>query len=152
MPSPNDAVVLNGHSYAVAIDIGGTFTDVMLREQHTGKAWRAKTPSHPADPSVAFIAGMTQALALAGADAASVSRVLHGTTVATNLILESKGAETALITTAGLPPRAGYRAAGHSAPREPVCLAEAAPPGAGVPRVRSDGADRRRGRGGRAAR
>jgi N-methylhydantoinase A len=86
---------------AVAIDIGGTFTDVTVQELSTGRAWRAKTPSTPSDPSVAFITGMKLALAQAGADAASLSRVLHGTTVATNLILEGKGAATALITTAG---------------------------------------------------
>ena len=88
-------------AYAVAIDIGGTFTDVMLRDQRTGRAWRAKTPSHPADPSVAFMAATAQVLALAGATPGVIDRVLHGTTVATNLILEGKGAATALITTQG---------------------------------------------------
>ena len=95
MASPDD------RPYAVAIDIGGTFTDVMLQDARTGQAWRAKTPSHPPDPSVAFIAGLHQVLALAGVEPNAVGRVLHGTTVATNLILEDKGATTALVTTEG---------------------------------------------------
>jgi N-methylhydantoinase A len=86
---------------SVAIDIGGTFTDVTLQDAASGKAWRAKTPSIPADPSRAFMEGMRLALEQAGASSAAIIRVLHGTTVATNLILEDKGAETALITTTG---------------------------------------------------
>ncbi len=86
---------------SVAIDIGGTFTDVTLQDPATGQAWRAKTPSVPSDPSQAFITGLHLALAAAGAEAAAIGRVLHGTTVATNLILEGKGALTALITTQG---------------------------------------------------
>ena len=86
---------------SVAIDIGGTFTDVTLQDAASGKAWRAKTPSIPSDPSRAFMEGMRLALEQAGASTDAVNRVLHGTTVATNLILEDKGAETALITTAG---------------------------------------------------
>ena len=84
---------------AVAVDIGGTFTDVTL--QGEGRAWRAKVPSTPADPSAAFMAGVEAALALAGAEAGALRRVLHGTTVATNLMLEGKGARTALVTTRG---------------------------------------------------
>jgi N-methylhydantoinase A len=86
---------------SVAVDIGGTFTDITLQDAATGRAWRAKTPSTPADPSLAFITGVRLALDEAGAAPASIGRVLHGTTVATNLILEGKGAVTALITTAG---------------------------------------------------
>jgi N-methylhydantoinase A len=85
----------------VAIDIGGTFTDVTLQSQESGRAWRAKTPSTPADPSQAFVTGMQLALEQAEEEATAVGRVLHGTTVATNLVLEGKGARTALITTAG---------------------------------------------------
>ena len=85
---------------AVAVDIGGTFTDVTVQDAG-GHTFRAKVPSVPADPSQAFVAGMHAALGLAGVDAASVTRVLHGTTVATNLILEGKGARTALVTTRG---------------------------------------------------
>src|SRR5262249_37164492 len=67
----------------------------------TGRAWRAKTPSTPADPSEAFLTGVMLALGEAEEQAADIVRVLHGTTVATNLILEGKTARTALVTTAG---------------------------------------------------
>ncbi len=85
----------------VAVDIGGTFTDITLQNTATGEAWTAKTPSTPGDPSEAFITGVTLALAQAGCSAAEVGRVLHGTTVATNLILEGKTAPTAMLTTHG---------------------------------------------------
>lgn len=85
----------------VAIDIGGTFTDVALHEASTGRVWRAKTPSTPADPSVGFMEGLRAALAAAGAEPSRIGRVLHGTTVATNMILEDSGARTALVTTEG---------------------------------------------------
>ncbi len=87
--------------FSVAVDIGGTFTDITLQDPATGRAWRAKTPSTPADPSIAFLAGVRLALDAAGVGEAAIGRVLHGTTVATNLILEGKGARTALITTQG---------------------------------------------------
>lgn len=86
---------------SVAVDIGGTFTDVTLQNSATGQAWRAKTPSIPADPSRAFINGVRLALESAGAEAGAITRVLHGTTVATNMILEGKGARAALVTTQG---------------------------------------------------
>jgi N-methylhydantoinase A len=88
-------------SLSIAIDIGGTFTDIALHDAGSGRIWRAKTPSVPADPSQAFLTGVTLALADAGFSATSLERVLHGTTVATNMILEGKGARTALVTTAG---------------------------------------------------
>ncbi len=86
---------------AVAVDIGGTFTDVALQDRATGRVWRAKTPSVPSDPSEAFMRGVGLALEQAGQGAKALDRVLHGTTVATNMILENKGAKAALITTAG---------------------------------------------------
>jgi N-methylhydantoinase A len=88
-------------SLAIAVDIGGTFTDISLIDRASGQVWRAKTPSVPSDPSEAFLNGIRLALAEAGADAASLGQVLHGTTVATNMILEGKGARAALVTTRG---------------------------------------------------
>ena len=85
---------------AVAVDIGGTFTDVALVDG-SGRSWRAKTPSIPSDPSEAFLNGIRLALEQAGASATDLDQVLHGTTVATNMILEGKGARTALVTTRG---------------------------------------------------
>lgn len=86
---------------ALAVDIGGTFTDVALRNGATGEVWRAKTPSTPADPSEAFLDGIRKALSDAGLSADALTEVLHGTTVATNMILEDKGARAALVTTRG---------------------------------------------------
>ena len=88
-------------SLAVAVDIGGTFTDIALYDATSGRIWRAKTPSVPTDPSQAFLTGVRLALDEAGHAARTLGRVLHGTTVATNMILEDKGARTALVTTAG---------------------------------------------------
>ncbi len=88
-------------SLAVAVDIGGTFTDIALHDALSGRIWRAKTPSVPSDPSQAFLTGIRLALEEAGHAAPSLKRVLHGTTVATNMILEGKGAKAALVTTRG---------------------------------------------------
>jgi N-methylhydantoinase A len=85
----------------VGVDTGGTFTDVTLLDVATARAWNAKLPSTPHDPSEAFAAGIEEVLALAGLPAAALARVLHGTTIATNLILEGKAAAAALLTTAG---------------------------------------------------
>jgi N-methylhydantoinase A len=87
--------------FAIAVDIGGTFTDIALQDRLTGRVWRAKTPTTPADPSEAFMTGVRVALESAGTVAPTLRRVLHGTTVATNMILEGKGARAALVTTAG---------------------------------------------------
>src|SRR5262249_33270746 len=86
---------------AVAIDIGGTFTDVTLLDRRRGVVWNAKTPSTPLDPSLAFMTGIGEAAALAQIPLDAIGYVFHGTTVATNLILESKGAKAALLTTEG---------------------------------------------------
>ena len=85
----------------IAVDIGGTFTDVALRDGKSGRVWRIKTPSTPSDPSEAFLDGLTRALETADLNPKGLSTVLHGTTVATNIILEGKGAKAALVTTRG---------------------------------------------------
>src|SRR5438046_4757740 len=85
----------------IAIDVGGTFTDITLADGATGATWVAKTPSTPGDLSAGFLTAVRKALALAGRAPDDVIRVLHGTTTATNAILEGKTPPTALITTAG---------------------------------------------------
>ena len=85
----------------VGIDTGGTFTDVTLLDPATGRVWTAKTPSTPSDPSQGFGNGIAEVLKVSNLTGADIARVLHGTTVATNLILEGKGARAALITTDG---------------------------------------------------
>jgi N-methylhydantoinase A len=94
MPSPQPGAV-------IGVDTGGTFTDVILLDPAEGRIVTVKTPSSPADPSRSFAAGIGVAQGRAGIDGAAIARVLHGTTVATNLILEGKGAPAALLTTAG---------------------------------------------------
>jgi N-methylhydantoinase A len=86
---------------AIAIDIGGTFTDVTLLDRESGTIWNAKTPSTPADPCEGFMAGIAEAMDLAALPSDALAHVFHGTTVATNLILEGKGAKAALLTTEG---------------------------------------------------
>ena len=85
----------------VGIDTGGTFTDVTLLDTETGRVFTVKTPSTPDDPSRGFANGLAAVLQVAGLTGRDIARVLHGTTVATNLILERKGARAALLTTTG---------------------------------------------------
>ena len=87
--------------YAIALDVGGTFTDVALVHEASGRLWITKTPTTPQDPSAGFIVGIDKALRLASTEAAALRHVLHGTTTATNAILEGKGAAIGLLTTAG---------------------------------------------------
>ncbi len=88
-------------AYRLGVDVGGTFTDLMLVEDETGAAFRVKTPSTPADPSEGVLVGVRRILPEAGANPSQVASIMHGTTVATNAVLESKGARVGLITTEG---------------------------------------------------
>ncbi|MFT5448934.1 MAG: N-methylhydantoinase A [Gammaproteobacteria bacterium] len=85
--------------YRLAVDIGGTFTDVAV--QCGSHSWTSKVLTTPRAPEQGVMAGITQAMASAGAEPAQVSVVIHGTTLATNAIIERKGASTALLTTEG---------------------------------------------------
>ena len=85
----------------IGIDTGGTFTDVTIIDRRTGAVRTAKTPTTPDDPSEGFAHAAKEGLTALNGAAADVSRVLHGTTVATNLILESKGPPVAMLVTAG---------------------------------------------------
>ncbi len=81
--------------------MGGTFTDVLLIDESSGATHRAKTPSTPSDQSEGVIDGVRKVCRLAGIDPSDVAHLLHGTTVATNAILEGKGARVGLVTTEG---------------------------------------------------
>jgi len=85
----------------IGIDTGGTFTDVTILDRRDGTIRTAKTPTTPHDPSQGFAQAARDGIAVLGGKAADVSRVLHGTTVATNLILEAKGPAVAMLVTAG---------------------------------------------------
>src|SRR3954470_9976534 len=88
-------------SYRLGVDVGGTFTDVLLVEEGSGATWRAKTASTPADQAVGVLNGVGKVCADAGIELREIAQVLHGTTVATNAILEGKGATVGLVTTKG---------------------------------------------------
>jgi len=87
--------------YRLGVDIGGTFTDASLIDEITGEVWSAKVPSTPADPAAGFMTGTERALGAARAHAADVRYVVHGTTVATNAIIEGRVARSAFVTTEG---------------------------------------------------
>ncbi|GGA56141.1 hydantoinase/oxoprolinase family protein [Sphingomonas psychrolutea] len=88
-------------SYRLGVDVGGTFTDLLLLDAASGRFWRHKTPSTPADSSVGILTGVSAICADAGVDPAEIEIFLHGTTVATNAVLEGKGARVGLIVTEG---------------------------------------------------
>ena len=88
-------------AYRLGVDVGGTFTDLLLVDDETGGLYRVKTPSTPADPSLGVLTGVTRITETAGAHVSDVKNILHGTTVATNAVLESKGARVGLLTTVG---------------------------------------------------
>lgn len=85
----------------LGVDVGGTFTDVLLMNLATGKTFRSKTPSTPEDQSVGIIKGILDACEKSGDNPSEIVELMHGTTVATNAILERKGARVGLITTEG---------------------------------------------------
>lgn len=87
--------------YRLGVDVGGTFTDLLLFDTGTGAFWRHKTPSTPHDSSEGILNGVTAICGKAGIAASDIAFFLHGTTVATNAVLEGKGARVGLITTEG---------------------------------------------------
>lgn len=87
--------------YRLGVDVGGTFTDLLLLDEETGAFWRHKTPSTPRDSSEGILNGVQAILREAGIAASEIDYFLHGTTVATNAVLEGKGARVGLIVTEG---------------------------------------------------
>ncbi len=88
-------------AFRLGVDVGGTFTDLLLLDQQSGTFWRHKTPSTPTDSSVGILTGVDAVCGAAGIAPAEVELLLHGTTVATNAVLEGKGARVGLIVTQG---------------------------------------------------
>src|SRR5499426_2317849 len=84
----------------IGVDIGGTFTDIVALDGE-GRLALTKVPSTPADLLDGIGSAVRRVLDLAGAPASAVERFIHGTTVATNAVLEQKGAVTAILTTEG---------------------------------------------------
>jgi N-methylhydantoinase A len=88
-------------AWRIGVDSGGTFTDICLFDDATGSVAVWKVASTPDDPSLGIAAGVAQGLERVGAAAASVGYFGHGTTVATNALIQNRGARTGLITTDG---------------------------------------------------
>jgi N-methylhydantoinase A len=88
-------------SYRLGVDVGGTFTDLLLINEQTGETHSAKVPSTPQDPSVGVLNGIDRLSAESGVDLPSIGRVMHGTTIATNAVLTGKGSKVGLVTTKG---------------------------------------------------
>ena len=88
-------------TYRLGVDVGGTFTDLLVIDEASGRTFRDKVPSTPHDPSEAVLVGARQVCAAAGIAPHELELFLHGTTVATNAILEGKVARVGLIVTKG---------------------------------------------------
>jgi len=88
-------------AYRLGVDVGGTFTDLLLFDEDSGQFWRHKTHSTPADSSLGVLAGVDAICSAAAVTPKEIGTFLHGTTVATNAMLEGKGARVGLIVTQG---------------------------------------------------
>src|SRR6266480_6135226 len=90
--------------YRIGVDVGGTFTDLVAIDEG-GLTTLAKVPSTPEDPSLGVLEGLSQLAGRFGVDRTALlrdtERIVHGTTVATNALLEHKGARLGLLTTEG---------------------------------------------------
>lgn len=88
-------------AYRLGVDVGGTFTDLFLVNDEDGTQHRVKTPSTPSDPSQGVLNGVARICETAGITPGDLGNIMHGTTVATNAVLEGKGSRVGLITTQG---------------------------------------------------
>ena len=91
----------NRVTYRLGVDVGGTFTDLLLIDQASGQTYSAKVPSTPADSSIGVLNGIARLCDQHGIDPSGITHLMHGTTVATNTVLEGKGARVGLVTTRG---------------------------------------------------
>ncbi len=87
--------------YRLGVDVGGTFTDLLLINEKNGTTHTAKVPSTPEDSSKGVLNGIERVCGQAGIDAEEITHVMHGTTVATNTVLTNAGARVGLVTTKG---------------------------------------------------
>ena len=116
----------------VGIDVGGTFTDLMYVDEDQGQVVIHKLPSTPSDPAEATLLGLDAVCERAGVEPADLDHLFHGTTVATNIVLEHNGAKVGMLTTRGY--RDILHIARHKRPLSfrpvPGRAVAAAPPGA----------------------
>ena len=87
--------------WVIGVDVGGTFTDFSARNKNDHNIQVHKRPSTPNDPSRAILEGLRELLDIADIDGARISRIAHGTTVATNALLQRRGAKISVVTTKG---------------------------------------------------
>lgn len=88
-------------AYRLGVDVGGTFTDMLLVDERSGKTYSAKVSSTPADQSIGVLNGLERVCERAGIKPDEIDHVMHGTTVATNTVLTGTGARVGLVTTRG---------------------------------------------------
>ncbi len=88
-------------SYRLGVDVGGTFTDLLLINEKSGETFTAKVPSTPEDSSIGVLNGIARICDESGVSPENINRVMHGTTVATNAVLTGRGAKVGLVTTKG---------------------------------------------------
>jgi N-methylhydantoinase A len=88
-------------SSRLGVDVGGTFTDLLLFNEQNSELRLLKTPSTPEDQSIGIMKGISQLIAEAGVSPSEIKGLLHGTTVSTNIVLEEKGAKVGLLVTKG---------------------------------------------------
>lgn len=88
-------------AFRLGVDVGGTFTDLLLVDETSGQTYMAKVLSTPEDSSIGVLNGIDRICDESDVDATQVNQVMHGTTVATNAVLTRKGAKVGLITTKG---------------------------------------------------
>ena len=85
----------------IGVDVGGTFTDLIYIDDEAGQVIVHKTPSTPSDPSLGTVQGISELCEMAGIEPSQLDQVFHGTTVATNIVIEHNGAKVGMITTKG---------------------------------------------------
>lgn len=90
-----------GETIRVAIDVGGTFTDLQFFDEASGNMLELKTPTTPADPAIGLLQGLVSASEINGVPLDRIVSLMHGTTIATNAVIQRRFPEAALITTAG---------------------------------------------------
>lgn len=88
-------------AYRLGVDVGGTFTDLILVNETSGDTFSAKVPSTPEDSSIGVLNGIGRVCDDAGINPKDITHVMHGTTVATNTVLTGTGAKVGLVTTKG---------------------------------------------------
>src|SRR6187455_711733 len=88
-------------AWMIGVDVGGTFTDFFAFDDTTDRIVQHKVPSTPVNPALAVISGLRELSSRHGIDLAAITRLSHGTTVATNALIQRRGGKVALVVTKG---------------------------------------------------